>query len=243
MRAMRDVRALIVVCGFLAAGCGARGGGSTASDRGAEAAVPAADAAPSLPAAGWMTVRAGRLGTLEVERRLYERAGSELFFVRFRIVNSTGGPIGVDLRDYDTVAYPNQWGGLNEDHRTVIDEGRAVARPLDEARRADLVEAFARGELAVAAPGAAVEYFREFNASGRADVDAAGAPWLFVSLSGQIFLSDGRDAESLALDWDSADVANTDLVLATPLDWAVVPGGARVVEPDARHEPSTPAGP
>jgi hypothetical protein len=82
----------------------------------------------------------------------------------------------------------------------------------------------------------ALEVERELNASGRANVDIAGTPWLFVSVSGQLFLTDGRDAESLALDWDAGNDAHTDLVLLMPLDWATVGDGARVVEHSADHE-------
>ncbi|MBN1774191.1 MAG: hypothetical protein JXB32_23230, partial [Deltaproteobacteria bacterium] len=138
---------------------------------------------------------------------------------------------------YWTVVYPNQWGAQATESRQVIDEGRMPARVMDAARCADLRRAFADGALAAVPAGGAAEYYREFNASGRADVEAqATEAYLFVSLAGQTLVTDGDDCENQTLDWGAAGSAgSSELVLAAPVAWGTVPDGAAVVGHDREH--------
>ncbi len=227
-----DVRTTAAVLALLALGCsGSRSGPRTGPGEGTTASD--ADAAVAATGDGsWHEAARGELAVVELERRLYERAGDEHFFVRVRVRNLTDRPLGLDLRDYWTVVYPNQWGALATEGRQTIDESRMPARVLDAARCDDLRRGFAEGTLAALPAGGAAEYYREFNASGRADVDAqAVEPFLYVSLAGQTLVTDGENSENLPLEWGPSDAtANTDLVLAAPVAWAAVPDGAEVVD-------------
>jgi hypothetical protein len=177
---------------------------------------------------------------VDVERRLYERPGDEHFLIRVRVRSVGERPLGLELRDYRTVVYPNQWGAQRGPRREVIDEGRMPARPLDDARCADLRHGFEAGELAALPPGGSVEYYREFNASDRADVDAqATEAYLFVSLAGQTLVTDGERCENLTLDWEpdgDGEGDGTDLILTAPIRWGSVPAGAIVVGSEREHE-------
>jgi len=189
---------------------------------------------PARPAAPtWYTVAEDDLAAVRIERRLYEQAGNPHFLIRVEVVNRGHHPLGVDLRDYWVVAYPNQWGPLPEDHRSVVDEMRANPEVLDAARRDDLRRAFAAGDLTVVPPEGAVEYYREFNASGRADVDKQAVDrFLFVSIAGQILVSDGTRAADLV----AGSPGSSDLVIATPVPWGKVPAGALVIDEARRHK-------
>jgi hypothetical protein len=231
---------LTVAAGALAVGVA---GCSRPQDGGRAAEAARADGgvapAPTDAIEGPAIVLQGELATVQVERRLYERPGEEHFLIHVRVENPTGKPVGVDLRDYWAVIYPNQWGALPEPARMEINEGRMPARVLDESGCSALKRAFEGGELPVAAPGGTVEYYREFNASGRADVEAqATLPYLYVSLAGQTLLTDGEQCENVTLDWGTGTTDSTtghsDLILTAPVAWGTVPEGAIVVESDAR---------
>ena len=188
---------------------------------------------PVKPAAPtWYTVAEDGLAAVRVERQLYERAGDPHFLIRVQVVNRGHQPLGVDLRDYWVVASPNQWGPLPHDHREVVDETRAIPEVLDAARRDDLRRAFAAGALTIVPPEGAAEYYREFNASGRADVDKQAVdPFLFVSIAGQIMVSDGTRAADL----EPGSPGSSDLVLAAPVPWGQVPAVAVVIDESRKH--------
>lgn len=199
-----------------------------------------ADGSGSAADVGWQTMVVGEGVGVEVERRLFERPGDDHFLIRVRVRNQGDRVLGMDLRDYWTVVYPNQWGAQSGSRREVIDEGRMPAKVLDEGRCADLRRAFGAGELALLPVGGAVEYYREFNASGRAEVEVqAVEPYLFVSLAGQVLVTDGDRCGSVTLDWapeGERESWETDLVLAAPIGWGVVPADGLVVGSERRHE-------
>jgi len=205
------------------------GPGATREPEAAEAAT--AGAVPAT-ATDWYTVHEDQVLAVRVERRLYQQAGSPHFLVRVRVDNRSARRLGVDLRDYWSVIYPNQWGALREDHRSIIDEMRATPEPLDAALCADLRRAFASGDLTAVPPTGSVEYYREFNASGRAEVDQqATEQYLFVSLAGQTLYTDGTRCDHL----EAAGPGDSDLVIATPVPWGEVPANAQVVDQARSH--------
>jgi len=186
--------------------------------------------APPPPAAdpldsAWAEFGRFDLLDVQIERRHYERTGHPHFFIRVRLLNPTETTVGVDLRDEWRVLYPNQWGGLEQPERMIIDERIAVPKALTPELAAHLRAAFRSGRLATIPAGASIEYFREFNASGRAAVDATNTPYLFVSIKGQLFATGGARVENVVPDADS-------LYLRVPVAWGAVPDGARVVADD-----------
>ena len=178
---------------------------------------------PAPDRADWFTLAPGRLVTAAAERALYEAPGQPHFYLRFRVANRTARPIGIDLRKYFDVLYPNQWGWSPEPTRGVIDERRANPKALTPAEIAALKVDFAAGQLTAIPPGGQVDFYRDFNASGRADVDKAPGKFLLIPLDGQVIASDGDSVEQLRVPDDEAGRL---LVIAAPLTWRSIPPGA-----------------
>lgn len=189
-----------------------------------------------VPSPGFVEVVRTRLVRAEVARALYERPGDAAFFyIRVRLTNVSPGPIGVDLSDPWATIYPNQWGGSTTPQRQVIDESHLVVQPLTAAQQADLRRRFAAGSLLRIEAGAAIEYYRNFNAAGRKQLDAERAPYVIVSLDGQVVATDGSAVEQTALvssGTPGPDV-EPELSLTTPLRWETIPADA-LVRTDAR---------
>lgn len=106
-------------------------------------------------------------------------------------------------------------------------------------------EVFAGGDAAWQVtriePGQSVDYYREFNASSRKEVEEQArreaGMYLVVSLDGQMPVTDGQRVETLSCVWESGrGSAGTDLAIPLPLKWKQLPDGARVVSstPPAR---------
>jgi beta-lactamase regulating signal transducer with metallopeptidase domain len=209
-------------------------------------ATPSATQPATAPRAGgqWHSIGGSQFASIEVERKLYEAASTEHFLIHVRITNTTDRAIGADLRDYWNVIYPNQWSMSTKDHRQVIDERRMVRIALGQEQRRELIEALGAGRLARIEPGKSIDYYREFNAGSRRDVEKQADKFMLISLDGEQRLTDGKIAEQNALDWDRKEI-DTQLVIPAPVHWAQVGEGATIVDrnattrPAAREEPAT----
>ena len=157
-----------------------------------------------------------------VEKVLYEKQGHPSFFVHIELRNQTPYEIGVDLSDKWLVLYPNQWGASDLDHRTVIDEEALVPKELNTELRGRLIEAFKANGLTVLSPGKRVDYYTNFNASGRREVDVAQGKFLLISIKGQLCFTNGTEV------WDVRPIS--DLVIPEPVAWKKLPADAIVIE-------------
>ncbi len=175
---------------------------------------------------GFFEVSRGTLATVEVERALFTVAGSARFFIHVRLTNTSNAPIGLSFEDYGHVVYPNQWGAHDSDHRDTIDEGRATfpprGGPSDDALRAS----FRAGKTTKVEPKTSVDYYRDFNASTRSDVDAANAKHIIVSLGGELLVTDGTRVEGL----EPKAPGEADFAVSSPVAWQAAPQGARVLQ-------------
>jgi hypothetical protein len=177
----------------------------------------------------WKPIAKGRLAEVLVEPALYEQRGSSRFFVRVRVVNKSAGDIGVDLRRYFDVLYPNQWGASTEPRRGDVNELRIAPKPLEAAERAALAADLGAGRLTRVPRGGSIDYWRDFNFDGsRATVEpqTAGYPYAIVSMDGLLDVTDGKDAERLAT--PEEDTGHT-VVIDVPVRWRQVPPGALVL--------------
>ena len=168
---------------------------------------------------------------MQVERRLYESTESDHFFIRVRLTNLSQQTLGADLRNYWGIIYPNQWGVHQKDHREVIDEGHMIHEPLDNQRKQQLVLDYRAGKLTMVKPGQAVEYYREFNASGRPDVDKSTGNYFLLSLDGRVSVTDGSRVEALDCTWSQGPSTGCgDLVMPFPVQWGGIPPDSRIIE-------------
>lgn len=187
------------------------------------APLPSVSAAAEPDATPWFSL--GAAGDLEAAaaRVLYEVDGQPHFYLRFRVSNRGDRPLGVDLRSYHEVLYPNQWGWSHEPQRSVIDETRAVFPPPTAQRADELRAAFKAGALILVPAHGQLEFYRDFNASGRADVERDPAEYLLIALDGQLLASDGAAVLQLRIGDDEAARV---LALPAPLEWRRVPPAA-----------------
>ena len=187
---------------------------------------------PIKPLSDWFTISAPSSSLVEVmvERALFERSDQAHFFLHFWVRNLRDKPVSVDLRDKWRLLHPNQWGFSETSYRQTIDESRMSKALFDDKARQDLMAALQREELQPLAPGGALEFFVEFNASSRRDLEAQAAayPFLIVSLDGELLATDGRHVEWHSL-LENFDTKNTDLVLPAPVLWRTLPADARLI--------------
>ena len=159
---------------------------------------------------------------VRIESDLYEKENHPNYFIHVELRNQTPHEIGVDLSDKWMVFYPNQWGGSDLDYRTVIDERAIVPKRLDTRSRTRLIEAFKSKQLTVLPPSKSVDYFTNFNASGRKDIQAAKGKFILISIKGQLWFTDGSEV------WD--EQPGRDLAIEKPVTWKTIPGNAIVIE-------------
>lgn len=159
---------------------------------------------------------------VRIETVLYEANGHPNFFVHVALQNQTPYAIGVDLSDKWMVLYPNQWGGSDLDYRTVIDEGALPPKELDTQLRARLTGAFKSKRLTMIPPHKSVDYYTNFNASGRKDIQATKAKFILISVKGQLCFTDGSDV------WDVRPCR--DLAIKQPVTWKQIPEDGLIIE-------------
>ncbi|MEI7768191.1 MAG: hypothetical protein WCJ97_12230 [Phycisphaerae bacterium] len=193
---------------------------------------PEKNHASTTQQATWQVIASNELASVQVCQQLYERGPQTPFFVRFRVTNRSAQTIGVDLRDYNHVIYPNQWGDLPTPQRGEIDERRMQFTALTQAEQTKLVGEFKAGALTRLQPGQHMEYYREFNNStaGR----PKGAGYTFVSIDGALALADATHAVKLSCATDGAGkpvagAVATDMILPSGLRWAQIPAGALIL--------------
>ena len=65
------------------------------------------------------------------------------------------------------------------------------------------------------------DYYVNFNASGRKDVDKAQGKYILISIKGQMFFSDGSQV------WD--ENSGYDLAILKPIEWKMIPKDAMII--------------
>jgi hypothetical protein len=174
----------------------------------------------------WHVLASNAWATVSVERTLYETSGHPNFFVHVVVANLTNRKVGADLSSYWKVIRPNQWGMNEENHRGVINEGRLLRAKLDDTMRERLKTAYNAGTLKFVDPQAKLDYYINFNASGRKDIEKLQGKYCLVVMDGEIFLSNGQDVDVLSL-WDQEQAR--EVAIPTPIVWKSVPKDATLV--------------
>lgn len=170
---------------------------------------------------------------VSVERAAYQSESSSRFFVRVRLENLTEGELGVDLRDRQLSLYPNQWGGLAQPSRFVIDESRAVPIDLTPEMESALSRDFQARVLTFIEAQGRAEYYVDFNASEAAELLAVEEPYLYISMAGQFFVTNGSSARSVTLDAVTTNTEEAEeLIFVPPSRLLPIPQGAHVVADD-----------
>lgn len=129
---------------------------------------------------------------------LYEMEGSSFFFVHMQVRNESDRGIGMDLGEDAGRIGPIQYASLDTPVMQVIDIIAPVPPVASDSLASLATAAFDRGELTIIPPGGAADYYADFNAGGRADIDALDARWLMIAYGGWLVATDGGAAEVLA---------------------------------------------
>jgi hypothetical protein len=169
----------------------------------------------------------GEYVTVRVESILYEADVSDNFFVQFHIVSTADRDIYVDFRDYWSLIRPVQYVSSAEEELLVIDICTPVAPELTGEFSAEVLGALDRGELTLVPAGESLEFYVDFNAGGREDIDSLTERYLFVGYGGWLTFTDGSVVEVIAPDGDFIHI-RTDL----PAMWDKVPHGSIIAYDD-----------
>lgn len=172
------------------------------------------------------------LCTVQIENVLYEGPNPDYFYIKVEIINTSVNTIGVDLSDKWKIIYPNQWGNLYTPERFVINEMRIPPDELDSLRAVRLVTDFEKGKLEFIEPAKSFTYYTEFNANGRAAIDETSevGDFFYLSLDGQLFLTDGNKCERISFEDDVHWFGNS--VLTKPLVWDEIVNEELIIDRD-----------
>lgn len=130
---------------------------------------------------------------------LFEVSGEEgSFYAHIQVRNETDAGIGVDLGAGAGGIRPIQYAALDTPVMEVIDIRCPVIPAVTDSLSAAVAAAYSSGGLTILGPGEAVEYYGEFDGSGREEIDAMDCRWLMIAYGGFITATDGSTTESIA---------------------------------------------
>lgn len=179
----------------------------------------------------WHQVFRGRLAQVEVDETLYERRRDEDCLIAVRVTNVTDRPIGVDLRKYWNVIYPNSWGFSKTPAPELVDEERMIREPISPKDKSKLQHDFESNRLTAIMPKASINYFRGFSIGRniRKEIDTSGNLFLIVGLEGTLRITDGQSIEEAIFPANEDNSARW-LPVHLPATWQTVPTDSLVVD-------------
>lgn len=181
----------------------------------------------------WHQVFQGRLAKAEVERRLYERGKDEDCLIAVRLTNLANRAVGVDLRKFWNVIYPNSWGFSKTPALGVVDEERIIREPMSAADKKKLMLDYSENRLTTLLPKRPVTYFRKFTVGYniRKQIDSDSDAYLIVGLDGALQLTDGQTTEEIMFQQnDGVADARRWVAIRLPVHWRTVSQNSFVVE-------------
>lgn len=150
---------------------------------------------------------------------LFEVSGEEdSFYAHFQVRNETDAGIGVDLDAGAGGIRPIQYTGLDTPVMEVIDISCPCVPVITDSLSSAVAAVYSSGGLTILGPGEAVEYYGEFDGSGRDEIDALDCRWLMMAYGGYITATDGSIAEVIA-----PEVGFIYIPARFPVTWAGMP--------------------
>jgi len=181
----------------------------------------------------WYQVFQGRLAKVEVSRTLYERGKDEDCFIAVRIMNLTNRPVGVDLRKFWNVIYPNSWGFSSTPAPQLVDEERRIREPISDTDKKRLRLDYSDHHLTTIMPHRTLTYFRgfTFGRNIRKEIESTGNQYLIVGLDGVLEMTDGQTTEEVMFPANNGRAESARWVaILLPVTWEAVPRDSLVVE-------------
>lgn len=164
--------------------------------------------------------------SISAEKVLYEHSKSDHFFIRYQIKNLSQNNLGIYLDAYSGVFYPNQWGILQKPERDVVDERRIIPQALNDSTIRMMENKYNNDELTLLPPGGIFDYYRDFNASNKKDIRLKKGDYIFISMDGQLLMTDGGKPEHAHFDDGSFDISS--IFISHPLIWKKIPTGSKI---------------
>ena len=184
----------------------------------------------------WKTVTKVPWATVQVERKLYRKTGSDRFFVHVSLTNTSGGAVAFDKAQRTSVFYPNQWAESQTTTRLMVNECRPAQNPLTKSQTAGLIELMNKPKigttnpLVIIKPGDVYEYFISFNSGTRSAIEQTKSPYVILVMDGNMALTDGKLVEQLKR--AQADSVRCEVPIRTPIVLSTVPASANVLFQD-----------
>ena len=181
----------------------------------------------------WHEVFQGRLANVDVERKLYERRQDEDCFIAVRVTNVTNRSVGVDLRNFWNVIYPNSWGFSKTPGPEIVDERRIIRGPTSAEDKKKLMLAYLDKRLTTIMPNRSITYFRGFTIGHniRKEIDSAGNQYLIIGLDGALQMTDGQTIEEMMFPANDEGAGSARWVaIQLPATWQTISHNSMVVE-------------
>lgn len=163
--------------------------------------------------------------TVTAEKALYESNRTNHFLIHYRITNWSENNLGIYLDAYFGLFYPNQWGVEKTAERTVINERRIIPSALNDSIIQFMVDKYHTDGLTLLPPKGSFDYYRDFNAGGKKDIRLKPGEYMFVSMDGQLLMTDGSKVEHAH--FDDRSIYNSSIFLSHPLEWKKIPEGSK----------------
>lgn len=175
------------------------------------------------------------LVSISAEKVLYEREMSNNFYIKFKIENKTTKTIGVDLTNFYQVIHPWQYCISKTPFLNRMGGIENVPEILTVTKRETMLAEFKEGKLTTIAPNQAVEYYREFNGgfnkSDKEKLKINEQEYFIITLSGQLFITNGNSVENICFCIDNKDANSNRLISLTyPLIWKTIPEKSRILK-------------
>lgn len=159
----------------------------------------------------------GTLVNIYIDKTLY-MSKEESFLIKITIENKTKADLAVDLSNYWKVIYPNQFGKLSTPERTEINERNILPDTLNQKKKDLLIKQFSSNELKRIPSGGKIEYYRNFNGGKKEQVLINKGEYLYISVDGQLFITDGKDKFEHIFVLNNK-LVHADLILEYPINW------------------------
>jgi len=175
----------------------------------------------------YRTIYQGKMIEVKAEASLYQYKKSKNFFIHFTVKNISDNAIGIYTDSYLGLFYPNQIGTLDSAKREVVDEARVIPMLLNDSIINDLEEHYKNHRLTQLLPGEIFEYYRDFNGISKNKVKLPASRILFISVDGQLLVTNGSKVEHAHFDERSFS-ENATLYLRYPLIFKTIPVNSTV---------------
>jgi len=173
----------------------------------------------------------GKMIEVRAEASLYTYKKSNHFFIHFTVKNISNHPIGIYTESYQGLYYPNQIGIVDSSKRDVIDERRVIPIFINDSIVNGLEKLYQTQRLVQILPGEIFEYYRDFNGLPKNKLKLTETKVLFISIDGQLLVTNGSKVEHAHFD-EGSFIDNATLYLRFPLVYKTIPANSTVYYED-----------